>query len=142
MHLPGRACGGQRAILGNQFSPSTEWVSGIKLKSSGLAAGAFTHRAFGPSYVLYMHLIFHLSLYSVREQQANSRQYDVYCLVNLILGLTSMLLVRLVHTLSRSSRLPSVLGICSSSPPALPTSVLSHKQDNKCHSLAKRWVSG
>lgn len=42
MHLPGRACGGQRAILGDQFSPSTEWVSGIKLKPSGLAAGAFT----------------------------------------------------------------------------------------------------
>lgn len=40
MYLPGRACGGQRAILGNQFSPSTEWVSGVKLKPSGLAAGA------------------------------------------------------------------------------------------------------
>lgn len=97
MHLPGHACGGQRAILGNQFSPSTEWVSGIKLKSSRLAVGAFTHRTFGPGYILYMHLIFHLSLYSIRAQQANSRQYDVYCLVNLILGLTSMLLIRLVH---------------------------------------------
>lgn len=97
MHLPRRACRGQRAILGDQFSPSTEWVSGIKLKPSGLAAGAFTHGAFGPSYILYMHLIFYLSLYSTRAQQANSRQYDVYCLVNLILGLTSMFLVRLVH---------------------------------------------
>lgn len=56
------------------------------------------YRAFGPSYILYMHRIFYLSLYSISTQQANSRQFDVYCLVNLILGLTSMLLVRLVHT--------------------------------------------
>jgi hypothetical protein len=34
--------GGQRAALGSQCSP-TIWISGIKLKSSGLVASALTH---------------------------------------------------------------------------------------------------
>lgn len=88
------------------------------------------YRAFGPSYILYMHRIFYLSLYSISTQQANSRQCDVYCLVNLILGLTSMLLVRLVHTEQVLS-----LAECAGNmlipplpppPPVFFTSMLSH----------------
>lgn len=34
---------GQRTTYGSQFSPSTTWILGIKLKPSSLAASAFIH---------------------------------------------------------------------------------------------------
>lgn len=35
-------CGDQRAIYGSQLSPSTMYVPGVGLRSSGLAAGLLT----------------------------------------------------------------------------------------------------
>lgn len=39
---PYHTCGGQRATFGNWLSPSTVCVQGIKFRSSGFAAIAFT----------------------------------------------------------------------------------------------------
>lgn len=41
-------CEGQRTISRSQFSPSTMWVLGFKLRPSGLAKGSFTYRAISP----------------------------------------------------------------------------------------------
>lgn len=38
-------CGGQRTTHGSQFSLASMYISGIELRSSGLAASAFTHQA-------------------------------------------------------------------------------------------------
>lgn len=41
-------CEGQRTISRSQFSPSTMWVLGFKLRPSGLAKGSFTYWAISP----------------------------------------------------------------------------------------------
>lgn len=43
MHVPQRACGGQRAVFGSWVSSPTAWVPGIKLKSSDLAINTLIH---------------------------------------------------------------------------------------------------
>lgn len=40
---PWGMCGGQRTPIWRQLSPSTMWVLGIELRSSGLVASSFTH---------------------------------------------------------------------------------------------------
>lgn len=43
MYMQQHVCGGQRTISGSQFSPSTRWVRGLKLGSSGEATRTLTH---------------------------------------------------------------------------------------------------
>lgn len=45
VHMPQCICGGQRVTCGSQFSPSALWVMRTELRSSSLAASAFTCRA-------------------------------------------------------------------------------------------------
>lgn len=43
VYMPQDVYGGQQTTRGSQFSPYTMWILGVKLRSSGLVTGTFTH---------------------------------------------------------------------------------------------------